>query len=261
MGRDFPPRVLVPAIFALIVAIGCGGSSSSNSPTAKTASGKRVDPATAASIVGRVMFEGAAPAPATVNTSADSACASSGKTVRNESVIVDNGALENVFISIKDGLISDGLTGYAFDVPTAPIELDQNGCVYVPHVLGIRVGQPLKVLNNDPTGHNVHAAAKVNDQINTSQPFKGMAYTHSFSKPEVMVPFKCDIHPWMLAWVGVVDHPYFAVSGNGGQFELKNVPPGTYTIQAWHERFGTQAQKVTLGDKETRQITFTFKAS
>ena len=256
MRRVLPRLALLPALCALTVTIACGGSSSSESSAPKTSGapgGKRVDTGTAGRITGRVVFKGTAPAAATLNTSSDSKCAASGKTVREESVIVDNGGLENVFVYIKDGL-----GGYTFDVPTQPVELDQDGCAYVPHVLGIRVGQPLQVLNSDSTAHNVHAAASVNEQVNTGQPFKGMTYTHSFTRPEVMVPFRCDIHPWMLAWVGVVDHPYFAVSGNGGKFELKDLPPGTYTVEAWHEKFGTQTQKVALGEKEAKELTFTF---
>jgi plastocyanin len=201
------------------------------------------------------MFEGPPPASATLDTSSDPKCASTGKAVHNESVMVDNGALANVFVYIKDGLAD-----YAFDAATETVELDQDGCAYVPHVVGVRVGQPLRVLNSDPTAHNVHAAATVNRQVNTGQPFKGMAYSHSFSEPEVMIPFKCDIHPWMLAWVGVVDHPYFAVSTNDGRFELKGVPPGTYTVEAWHEKFGTRTEKITLGEKEHRELIFTFGA-
>lgn len=215
-----------------------------------------MDRATAGRITGRVVFEGTAPAPAALNTSSDSKCAATGKTIRDESLIVDDGALENVFVYLKGGL-----KDYAFDVPADPVKLDQDGCAYVPHVLGIRVGQPLQVLNSDPTAHNVHAAAAVNAQVNTAQPFKGMTYTHTFSKPEVMVPFKCDIHPWMLAWVGVVEHPYFAITANGGRFELNEVPPGTYTVEAWHEKFGTRTETITLGDKESKELTFTFKAS
>jgi plastocyanin len=260
MSRAFPRLAVLPAFLALCLALACGGSSSSESAAPKSPSGapagKRVDTAQAGTIAGRVVFEGTAPAPAALNTSSDSRCTSSGKTIRDESVIVDNGALENVFVYLKDGLAE-----YAFDLPTDPVKLDQDGCAYVPHVVGIRVGQPLQVINSDPTAHNVHAAASVNEQVNTAQPFKGMTYTHSFSKPEVMVPFKCDIHPWMLAWVGVVEHPYFAVTARGGRFELKDVPPGTYTVEAWHEKFGTRTEKVTLGEKDTKELTFTFKAS
>ncbi len=246
--------------FVLASVLGCGGSSSSESTAPKspagTPKGKRVDAATAGSITGRVIFEGAAPAPAALDTSADSKCAAAGKTLRDEAVVVDGGGLENAFVYIKDGF-----DGYVFDLPGEPARLDQNGCAYAPHVLGVRVGQPLEVINSDPTAHNIHAAAAVNQQLNTAQPFKGMKYTHRFSAPEIMVPFKCDIHPWMLAWVGVVNHPYFAVSGKEGRFTLKDLPPGTYTVEAWHEKFGKQSEKVTVGDRETRKLTFTFKAS
>jgi plastocyanin len=261
MRRNCPGLSLSFALLAALSLMwGCGGSNSSESAAPKSPAGapagKRVDPSSAGRIIGRVAFEGTAPAPASLDTSSDAKCIESGKTVRDESVVVNNGALENVFVYVKDGL-----GDYAFDVPTEPAKLDQHGCAYVPHVLGVRVGQPLEVINSDPTTHNVHAAASVNQQVNTAQPFKGMTYTHSFSVPEVMVPFKCDIHSWMLAWVGVLNHPYFAVSGNGGSFELKEVPPGTYTIEAWHEKFGTRSEKVTLGDKESKELTFTFKAS
>ncbi len=244
----------------LAAGLGCGGSSPSQSGApqspAGAPAGKRVNPATAGRITGRVIFQGTAPVPGVLNTSQDSRCAESGKTPHGESVIVDAGGLENVFVHV-----TTGLGDYAFDVPTEPVKLDQNGCAYVPHVVGVRVGQPLAVTNSDPTAHNVHAAASLNQQLNTAQPFKGMTYTHSFSVPEVMVPFKCDIHPWMLAWVGVVPHPYFAVSGKEGRFELKDVPPGTYVVEAWHEKLGKQSASVTVGEKETKQLTFTFKAS
>lgn len=259
MSRVFPRLALFPALLGLTLCVACGGSGSSESAAPKSPAGapagKRVDTATAGGITGHVVFEGSVPAPAPLNTSSDSRCAAAGKTIRDESVVVDNGALENVFVYLKEGL-----GDYTFDVPAEPANLHQEGCAYVPHVLGIRVGQPLEVLNGDPTAHNVHAAPKVNEQINTSQPFKGMVYTHSFAKPEIMVPFKCDIHPWMLAWVGVLEHPYFAVTAGGGRFELKDVPPGTYTVEAWHEKFGTRTETITLGEKEHRELTFTFGA-
>ena len=257
MRRVLPFVALFAVVCTLAVTAACGGPSSSESaapkPPSGAPSGKRVDTATAGRINGRVIFEGKVLSSGTLDTSSDSKCAASGKTARDESVVIDDGGLANVFIYVKDGL-----SGYAFDVPTEPVKLDQEGCAYVPHVLGIRVGQPLQVQNSDSTAHNVHAAGSVNLQVNTSQPFKGMTYTHSFAKPEVMVPVKCDIHPWMLAWVGVVDHPFFAVSGNGGRFELKDLPPGTYTIEAWHEKFGRRAQKVTIGENESKELVFKY---
>jgi hypothetical protein len=138
--------------------------------------------------------------------------------------------------------------------------LNQQGCHYTPHVFGVQVGQPLDILNSDDTLHNVHAAAQVNQEFNLGQPFKGMKTTRTFDKPEVMIPFKCDVHTWMNAFVGVLAHPYFAVSADGGKFSLKTLPPGTYEIEAWHEKLGTQTQTVTVGEKETKEITFTFMA-
>ncbi|HSL20828.1 MAG TPA: carboxypeptidase regulatory-like domain-containing protein [Vicinamibacterales bacterium] len=258
------PRGLALSCFALFVlfatsfAGACGGSSSSTPAGSSGAStaGKRVDVSTAGSISGRVLFEGTAPAPALLNVSADAKCSALDKAPRDESVLVRDGGLENVFVYVKDGL-----SGYTFDAPPDPATLDQDGCVYLPHVLGVRVGQPLEVSNSDPATHNVHAAARVNQPFNTAQPFKGMVYTHRFSKPEVAVPFKCDVHPWMLAYVGVVEHPYFDVTRNGGRFDLEGLPPGTYTVEAWHEKYGTQTAKITLGDKESKDLSFTFKAS
>jgi hypothetical protein len=126
-------------------------------------------------------------------------------------------------------------------------------------VLGVRAGQPISIGNSDGTMHNVHALAAVNGDFNFGQPIKGQTNERTFSKPEIMVTFKCDVHSWMNAYVGVVNHPYFAVSEKGGGFELRNVPAGTYTIEAWHEKLGTQTRSVTIGEKESTQISFTFK--
>lgn len=254
MRRVFTAMALLAALSAA-----CGGSDRSQSASTGAPqgapAGKRVDASAAGSIAGRVAFQGAVPPAAELKVT-DSKCPTGGKPPRDESVVVEDGGLANVFVYVKDGL-----GDYVFDVPTEPAKLDQDGCVYTPHVVGVRVGQPLSVSNSDPAPHNVHAAARVNQQLNTAQPFKGMVYTHSFSTREIMVPFKCDIHPWMIAYVGVVDHPYFAVTGRGGTFELKDLPPGTYTIEAWHEKFGTQTTSVTIGAKESKDVSFTFKAS
>jgi hypothetical protein len=126
-------------------------------------------------------------------------------------------------------------------------------------VFGIRVGQVLEIVNSDPTLHNIHAMPKDNAEFNNGQPIQGMKMNHTFTKPEVMVPFKCDVHGWMNAYVGVMDNPYYAVTAKDGSFELKSLPPGTYTIEAWHEKLGTQQMKVTVGPKESKDVNFTFK--
>ena len=148
---------------------------------------------------------------------------------------------------------------YYFDAPTEPVKLDQQGCRYRPHVLGIRTKQPLEISNSDDTMHNVHAMPEANREFNVGQAIKHQVERRTFTKREVMVPFKCDVHGWMHAFVGVMDHPYFAVTHDGGKFELKNLPAGTYTVEAWHEKLGTQTQKVTIAEKQAAEVTFTFK--
>ena len=225
-------------------------------PSAPPANAKRVDVAKAATVVGRVTIEGAVPANPPIQLDADSYCVSQHPNGANfETFMVNNGGLEDVFVYVKDGLGE-----YAFDVPAEPVTLDQQGCQYRPHVLGIRAGQKLVIKNSDDTLHNVHGLAKSNREFNQGQPIQGMKMTHTFSTKEVMIPFKCDVHGWMNAWIGVVDHPYYAVTSTDGTFSLKGLPPGTYTIEAWHEKLGMQTQTVTVGEKETKNLSFTFKA-
>ena len=237
----------------------CGGSDQSKSaqPASPKAApdAKRVDAATAATISGKVVFEGTPPPSAVINTSSDPACAAS-EPLHAETFVVDNGGLKNVFVYIKDGLGNK----YIFDTPTEPVKLDQKGCRYVPHVVGIRTTQPLEVSNSDTTLHNVHAMPKDNREFNQGQSVQGMKNTVTFNAPEVLIPFKCDVHAWMNAYIGVVDHPYFAVTGDGGKFELRGLPPGTYSIEAVHEKLGRQSLPITLGEKDSKELTFTFKA-
>ena len=244
------------AVLAALAA--CSGDSSKSAEPASPAAApdaKKVDSATASTIKGMVRFEGTPPENPVIKMTSDPACGNA--EVRAESYLVDNGALQNVFVHIKDGLGNK----YIFDTPTEPVKLDQKNCRYVPHVLGVRMMQPLEVSNSDETLHNVHGVPQVNREFNKGQPIVGMKDTISFTSPEVMVPFKCDVHLWMSAYVGVVNHPYFAVTGKEGTFELKTVPPGTYTIEAWHEKLGRQTQTVTIGEKDAKDVTFTFKAS
>jgi len=243
-----------------------GGSSSGTSSTSAPAgapsgagAGQKVDAATAGTVKGMVMVDGAVPKNAEIKMNADPVCVkqTSGSPQAQETYVVgkDGKSLGNVFVYIKDGL-----GNYVFDVPTDPIKIDQKDCRYHPHVFGIRVGQPLEITNSDPTLHNIHALPKTNSEYNTAQPIQGMKTTHTFDKKEIMVPFKCEVHGWMNASVGVVDNPYFAVTGDDGSFELKTVPPGTYTIEAIHEKLGSTTQSVTIGNNETKEINFTFKA-
>jgi plastocyanin len=249
------PTVLWTLAASALFLSACSGKQEAR-PAAPPADAKRVDETKAGNVTGRVVLNGTAPANAQIKMGSDPVCMSNSKGPTTwETFVVDNGGLENVFVYVKDGL-----GGYYFDAPTEPVKLEQTGCRYHPHVFGIRVGQPLEIVNSDDTMHNVHAVANVNQEFNFGQPMKGMRQTKTFTTREVMVPVKCDVHNWMMAYAGIVEHPYFAITANGGTFELKNVPAGTYTIEAWHEKLGTQSQTVTLGEKESKAITFTFQA-
>jgi plastocyanin len=245
---------------ALVVALAsaaCGGGQTPPAQNAPPPNAKRVDESKAGAITGRVTYDGPSPEHRTITLESDAACQRQrpdGLTV--DTITVNNGGLENVFVYVKTGL-----DDYAFDTPTQAVTLDQKGCAYTPHVFGVRVGQPIEIVNSDPTLHNVHALATTNREFNFGQNIQGMKQMKTFRAPEVMVHFKCDVHNWMSAYVGVLTHPYFAVTANGGAFELKNLPAGTYTIEAWHEKLGTQTQTVTLSEKDSKPVNFTFKAT
>ena len=240
---------------ALAFATSCGGGGEEARP-APPPNAKRVDHAKAGKVVGRVRVEGAVPSNPTAPLEADAMCARANPNgLTLDTFIVKEGGLDNVFVYVKDGL-----GDYYFDTPTEPVKLDQHGCRYAPHVFGVQAGQPIAVVNSDPTMHNVHAVAKVNQEFNFGQPIQGMTNTVRFGKPEVMVQIVCNVHNWMTSYAGVVAHPYYEVTSGGGGFELDHVPAGTYTVEAWHEKLGAQTQRVTLAENETKDVTFTFQA-
>jgi plastocyanin len=246
-------RLVVMALLA--GAMACGGA---KEPPATTPAGKRVDPETAGGVGGTVKFEGTPPAPQTIRLSNDCLKSSSTPNPVSDAVLVAaDGGLRNAFVYVKDGLDA----AYAFDTPAEPVELMQRGCVYSPRILGIRVGQPLDVVNGDPTLHNVHALPMVNEEFNKHQPIQNSHLKHVFTAPEVMVRFKCDVHGWMASYVGVMAHPYFAVSDAAGRFSIENLPPGDYTLEAWHETFGRKTAKVTVVSRTTAPVEFTFTAA
>jgi len=261
------PRLLAVLGIVTLTAsvVACGGGNSGKSSTSSkpsspsaTPTGLKVDASIAGEVKGTVTLDGMAPKNAPIKMNADPICLRENKTPQFQETFEvgsDGKSLANVFVYVKDGL-----GNYVYDTPTDPVTIDQKECRYHPHVFGMRVGQPLVILNSDPTLHNIHALPKGNAEFNTGQPIQGMKTTHTFDKPEVMVPFKCDVHGWMNAYVGVLDHPYFAVTDKDGKFDLKTLPPGSYTIEAWHEKLGTMQEKVTLGEKDTKEIAFTFKA-
>jgi plastocyanin len=239
------------AITALFAACGGGGSAPAPKEAAAPVTNP-VDPATAGVVTGHVTFSGQAPAPSPISMASDPRCPM-GATA--QPVLVGaNGSLQNAFVYVKDGL-----GNLKFPVPTTPVVLDQKGCQYSPHVFGVQVGQGVEILNSDPTLHNIHAWPMTNQEFNVGQALQGLRETHVFSTKEVMVPFKCDVHKWMNAYVGVLDHPFFSVTGADGAFSLKGLPPGTYTIEVWHEKLGTQTQSVTIAAKETKDVAFAFQ--
>lgn len=211
-------------------------------------------PVFAGTLSGKAVFNGTAPAANKLDMNADPTCASahSGPVASEEVIVNANGTLKNVFVYVKEGL--DGKT---FPAPVAAVDLDQKGCRYTPHVFGVQVGQPVNIINSDATLHNVHGMPKASKEFNIGMPIQNMKLARKFDAPEVMVKFKCDVHPWMSAYAGVVTHPFFAVTGDEGTFEIKDLPAGTYVVEAWHEKYGVQIQSLTVTDAaQTADFTF-----
>jgi plastocyanin len=242
----------------ILTAAACGGSDGPAESAMPAADAPPAfDPATAGSVMGTITLEGTAPAAETIRMNSDPACAELATDTETEYYVVgDSGGLGNVFVYVKEGL-----EGRNFPVPDEPAMIDQQGCRYTPHVFGMRVGQTLNIRNSDDTLHNIHATPAANAEFNMGQPIQGMEFDRTFEEAEVMVPFKCDVHSWMNAYVGVLDHPYFAVTGNDGSFDISELPPGDYVVEAWHEELGTQTQNVTVGEGGTAEVSFTFTVS
>jgi hypothetical protein len=248
------------AASALFIA-GCGGSKSPETakeeaaaPAAATAP---VDDANAATLTGKVSFSGAKPVEKTIDMSANPACsrAHAGAPQKSEEVVVNgNGTLKNVFVWVKAGLPDK-----QWPVPPMPVELTQKGCMYGPHVIGVMANQDIKITNDDPTNHNIHPLPKINQEWNQSQPPKGDSLVKKFAREEVMIPVKCNVHPWMRSYIGVVNSPFYAVTGDDGSFTIKGLPPGKYTIEAWQEKYGPKDVDVTVGAKESKAVDFDFK--
>jgi len=207
-------------------------------------------------VTGVVKFEGQVPKPKTISMAADPNCAKLHPTpiVQQDVLTNGEGELQNVVVFIADGLNAETTAA-----PSQPVEIEQKGCTYQPHVVAMRADQKLEIVNNDPTSHNVHPAPGINREWNKAEP-PGTRAEGTFSREEIAIPVKCNIHPWMRAYVAVFKHPYFAVTGKNGGFDLRNLPPGTYTIKAWHEKLGTSTQKVTIAANESKVINFVFKA-
>ena len=208
-----------------------------------------------ASLKGEAKFEGAPPKPSRIDMSADPLCAKAHATpATTEDIVVGaNGGLANVVV-----YVSDGLTPSTFQPPEQPAVFEQKGCQYKPHVLAMQANQKLDILNSDETTHNIHPSPNNNREWNMTQPH-GTPLEQTFAREEIAIPVKCNVHPWMRGYIAVFKHPYFAVTDKNGGFDLKDLPPGTYTITAWQEKLGTQSQKVTIGAGEAKTLDFSFK--
>jgi plastocyanin len=252
----------LPAVAALLAAA-CG----TPTPQSKTAEAKKavastpveyfhVDPATAGTVSGKIAFRGAKPARKLISMESEAGCerAHAGHPVYDESLVTGkSGALANAFVYIQAGL-----EGKKFEPVKQAVVLDQHGCMFVPRVIGLQAGETLDLKNSDTVSHNVHPMPQNNREWNQQQSPGAPDVEHRFPRAEVMIPVKCNVHAWMHAYIGVVEHPYFAVTGADGAFELKNVPPGDYTVAVWHEKLGQQTQQVHVAPSTTAAVNFTY---
>lgn len=254
-------RRALPFFILLGMLAGCGGEKTPEVANVSVPENIPVNAAVPAAgngvIRGKVLFSGVVPSPVILDMAADPVCAGAHtEPVYSEDLLVSGGALQNAFVYIKEGLPA----GAVYPVPLEPVLLDQNGCRYSPRIFGVRTNQPLTIVNSDSTLHNVHAQPKNSPGYNLGMPLKGMKNTKKFTSPEVMAHFKCDVHPWMSAYAGVMDHPFFAVTGTDGAFELKGLPAGHYTVSVWHEKLGTKDIKAEVTEGQLADIEVIYAA-
>jgi hypothetical protein len=245
------------AMSFLALAMSCGGNkdedANANSGPKAAVYAKTGNEGT---ITGKITATGTAPAPKKIDMGADTACASKNPNATTQEWVVKDGKVQYTFVYIKDGTTADGkkIADLDFGPASGPANLDQTGCQYSPHVLGVQTNQEIDIKNSDPTTHNIHPTPKVNTEWNQSQTAGAADIKQKFTRAEILVPVKCNQHPWMKAYIGVVKHPFFAVSGADGSYTISGVPPGTYTVVAWHE-------KGQGGDEKTMQVTVASKGS
>ena len=238
------------ALLALVAlpALSCDGGRPETEPTVVPTP---IDPATMGAVRGKVLFNGTPPKAGKISMASE--CAAFHETPPfNEEVLVKDGRLKNVFIYVKTGLEE-----LKFAWPSTPLRIANTKCVYTPRVAGVQVNQPVEFANEDLTVHNIHAFDSSSSLFNFSIQGKG-SRTHTQRSPLYGARLKCDIHPWMLGWIFALPHPYFQVTGADGAFEIKGLPPGDYTIEAWHEKYCTQSRKAKLDPKGSSEVEFSF---
>lgn len=252
--RRFAPFFAASVLLLFVAA--CGGGDDSGSATdGDGADQQEMTPAGSALVDGTIHFEGEAPEREELETNRECEELRESPPLSQNVVVNDNETLKWVFVYVKEGLGDQ-----TFPAPETPVALDQDGCVYDPHVFGVQAGQPISIRNSDPFQHNIHALPDKNRPFNFSQPMQDMEQTRTFPQEEVMIRVKCDVHSWMEAWVGVVGHPYHSTTGSQGSYSLDNLPAGDYVVEAWHEEYGAQTQKVSVAEGDTTSLDFTFSA-
>ena len=247
-------------LLALSVALfySCGGEAppSSSEETAPEEDFYTINPAEAGNISGKVTYEGEVPPAEEIDMSAEPECAKkhSGPILSQRLLVDKSGGLANVFLSIEADF-----EGLKFKVPAEPVVIDQGGCLYTPRVVGVRAEQRLLVSNSDPVTHNVHPLPRFNRESNRTQSAGSDPLLLPFRRPEMMIPVKCNLHSWMVTFVSVMPHPFFAVSAADGSYQIRGLPPGEYTLLAMHERLGHQRVTFTVGPGESKSIEIPYK--
>ncbi len=256
MINMFSKRMIIVFALPFILLSSCGQKPADVTVKEEAGEVKTIDPSTiqGTNISGTVNFSGTPPESKKIKMGGNPECAFHNVTDAGD-VLINNGKVQNAFVYIKEGLRIEE----SYAIPSEPVVMENKRCLYEPRVIGVQAGQPIQLLNSDPTLHNIHAMTKINKAFNIGLPVAGSKAVKKFDRQEVMVSMKCDLHSWMQGWIGVVAHPYFAVTDVEGHFELKNVPKGNYTLEIWHERLGTFTQTVEVTDSPT-DLTLNFPA-
>jgi hypothetical protein len=265
MNKQTKVWLVLPIALSLVLTAACGGGTTNSTNSTANSESASAGPYSGATgtVAGVISFNGTPPAPKKIDTSADPVCGQKNPNLSTDDTVVTDGKLANVFVYIKEGTVEGGkkVADYTWATPSTAVQLDQNGCHYVPHVMGVQVNQKISITNSDATQHNIHPTPKLNPEWNQTQANGAAPIEKSFARPEVLIPVKCNQHPWMKAYIGVMRTPFFAVSAKDGAFEIKGVPPGKYTVVAWREGGANGTEKtmeVTVPANGSAKADFAF---
>jgi plastocyanin len=265
MNKQTKVWLVLSIALSLVLVAACGKTDSGTNATNSGETSSAAGPYSGATgtVSGVISFNGTPPAPKKIDTSADPVCGQKNPNLATDDTVVTDGKLANVFVYIKEGTVEGGkkVGDYTWSTPNTAAQLDQNGCHYAPHVMGVQVNQKLSITNSDATQHNIHPTPKLNPEWNQTQANGAAPIEKTFGRPEVLIPVKCNQHPWMKAYIGVMKTPFFAVSAKDGAFEIKGVPPGKYTVVAWREGGANGTEKtleVTVPANGAAKADFAF---